>query len=174
MTFILSAERIGPDEMRDGFRRYREYLTAHAESFPPSAYSLATSDWFYDVGDHRCLHDAWLESFTMTEPLAGSLNERRIVSLRIKLLGAYHDGVIELHYPRVYGYRVELNNGELGHRDWRYDEFRLSDRGRLIHEIEWYHSGALARWSVEADDVFFSWQPFDQATTQLGPLRPSP
>lgn len=23
-----------------------------------------------------------------------------------------------------------------GHRDWRYDEFRLDEKGRLIHEIE--------------------------------------
>jgi hypothetical protein len=171
MTFILSADRTSPEAMSNGFRRYADYLLENRKNFPASAYALATSDWFYNFNDHRCPHDAWLESFSMTEPSSGSRNEQRIVSLRIRLLAAHHDGMIELHYPQVYGYRLDLKNGELGHRDWRYDEFRLSDSSRLIHEIEWYHMGERARWFVEADDVLFSWQPFDESTTEFAGLR---
>jgi hypothetical protein len=46
------------------------------------------------------------------------------------------------------------------HGDWRYDEFRLSKRGHLIHEIEW--AGAPGRadkafsWTIEAADIDFS------------------
>ena len=171
MTFILSAQRVGPEAMQDGFRRYGEYLAANGDRFPPSAHALATSDWFYNFSDHRCPHDGWLESFSMIEPSSGSRHEQRIVSLRIKLLAGYHDGTIELHYPRVYGYSLGLEDGEFGHHDWRYDEFRLSDRGRLVHEIEWYHAGEIARWIIEADDVLVSWQPFDQSTNESEPLR---
>jgi len=46
-----------------------------------------------------------------------------------------------------------------GHDDWRYDEFRLADEGHLIHEIEWWGRGEVARWVIEASDVQFSWYP---------------
>lgn len=164
MTFILSAQRegSGPENMREGFRRYADYLTANRDRFPPSAYALATSDWFYDANDHRCPHDAWLESLSIAEPSSGARNEQRIVSIRIRLLGAYRDGHLELFYPRVHRYGLDLTNGDFGHRDWCYDEFRLSDGGRLIHEIEWYHMSELARWVIEADDMLFSWHPFER------------
>jgi hypothetical protein len=47
------------------------------------------------------------------------------------------------------------------HGDWRYDEFRLSERGHLIHEIEWAY-GVECRafsWIIEADDIDFRWIP---------------
>ena len=52
-------------------------------------------------------------------------------------------------------------DGELGHRDWRYDEFRLSDRGHLQHVIEWYNVGEVCQWTIESDDVVASWHPLD-------------
>ncbi len=42
--------------------------------------------------------------------------------------------------------------------DWLYDEFRLSDNGHLLHEIEWADGG---RWLIEADDIEFDWRPFE-------------
>jgi len=82
------------------------------------------------------------------------------LSLRLRLLGAYHDGYIELLYPRVFGYRLNVEHGEMGHRDWRYDELRVSDQGRVIHEIEWWGSKVKGRWLIEASDVQLQWVPF--------------
>lgn len=71
--------------------------------------------------------------------------------------GAYHDHWIEFLYPRVFGYSLANLASAHGHYDWRYDEFRLSDGGNLIHEIEWAGPpGTGARWVIEADDVVFS------------------
>ena len=80
---------------------------------------------------------------------------------KMRLLGAYHDGWIELHYHDVSRYRLDLHRsksgiGRGGHRDWRYDEFRIDDDGHLIHEIQWYGRDDRATWQVHADDVAFT------------------
>lgn len=155
MVFILAADGIDRDAV-DAFRRYRFYLEAERDRFPPSAFSLATSDWYFDPRDHRCPHDAWLEWASLSETHDGA---ERVLGLRLRLRGAYHDGYIELHYARVFKYALTLDNGAQGHRDWRYDEFRLSERGHLLHEIEWSGQSGTGRWLVEASDIEFSWLP---------------
>jgi hypothetical protein len=79
--------------------------------------------------------------------------------MRVRLLGAYHDGHIELLYPRVFGYQFRVTDGECGHRDWRYDEVRLSPCGHVVHEIEWYGRKEVGSWLVKASDVEFRWTP---------------
>src|SRR5262245_38438131 len=114
--YILAAQR---DLDRDGSGpRYREYLQQNAARFPPKAFALATSDWYFDPADHRCPHDAWLERFDLSEPSAGRRHEIRSVSLTVTLLGAYHDGIIQLRYPRVYQYKIEAGSIASGHTDW--------------------------------------------------------
>lgn len=153
--FLLAKD--GRDENAVGaFRRYREYVRSHEGIFPPGAFALATSDWYFDPRFHRCPHDAWLESLHLSEPASGDRRERRSTALTLRLLGAYHDGYIELHYPRLVSYTLKSNNSGNGHGDWRYDEFRLSDRGNLIHEVEW-RSDAI--WMIEASDIEFTWLP---------------
>lgn len=161
MTYILSNQR--DDDVVGAFARYGAYLEEHRDSFPPSAYALATSEWYYNFKDHCCPHDAWLEELVLSEPARGERQEIRTVSLRIRLLGAYHDGHVELHYPRVFRYSLGLADGAQGHRDWRYDEFRVSERGTLLHEIEWRGCGPgdAPRWVIEADDVIHTWHPRD-------------
>jgi hypothetical protein len=158
-VFILAAERDGVPGVGRYFEDYREYLAANRHRFPPSAFALATSSWYYGSSDHRAPHDAWLEEARIEEPASGERSERRVVALRVRLLGAYHDGHIELFYPRVYRYQLNLDFGEHGHRDWRYDEFRLTDEGHLLHEIEWSGRDDTGRWLIEASDVEFSWIP---------------
>jgi hypothetical protein len=113
--------------------------------------------WYFDFSDHRCPHDAWLEQVTVSETGTGATGEERAVSLSIRLLGAYHDGHIQIRYPRVFSYRVEGLDGARGHRDWRYDEFRLSERGHLLHEIEWWGSQPTGTWLIEASDIEYEW-----------------
>jgi hypothetical protein len=164
MVFILSDD--GRDEkfpaVKIAFERYENYLRQNKEVFPPRAYELATSDWFYDPSDHRAPHDARLESFHISETPARKAQERSC-SISLRLLGAYHDGHIEITYPRVFSYSLHsLMAGKVtSHGDWRFDEFRLSEHGHLIHEIEWAEApGAQHRsfsWIIEADDIHFRW-----------------
>src|SRR4030095_13252194 len=118
MAFVLSADGRNEDVV-GAFRRYRDYLASVGASFPPSSYALATSDWYFDPGDRRCPHDAWLESLSLAEPSKGDRNEIRTLSLCVRLLGAYHDGFIELLYPRVFAYRLSLEGGQRRHHDSR-------------------------------------------------------
>src|SRR5262245_18329572 len=159
MTFLFTEDGRDGDVLR-AFRRYREYVESAKDCFPQSAYPHATSDWYFNPEDHRSPHDAWLESLNITELSSGERHADRTLSLRLRLLGAYHDGYIELLYPRVFAYRLNVVDGEKGHRDWRYDELRVSDRGRVIHEIEWCDSGRTGRWLIEASDVELQWAPF--------------
>jgi hypothetical protein len=166
MVFILSGD--GRDDkfpaVRSAFERYRNYLRQNEAAFPPRACQLATSDWFYNPDDHRAPHDAWLEFFQISETPDREAQQRScFISLR--LLGAYHDGHIEITYPSVFSYSLQsFTPGEVtSHGDWRYDEFRLSERGHLIHEIEWAGAPGPQRksfsWIIEADDIDFRWIP---------------
>jgi hypothetical protein len=83
--------------------------------------------------------------------------------LSVRLLGAYQDRYIELRYPRVFSYRLNIDDGKLGQRDWRYDEFRLSERGHLIHEIEWSGLHPTGSWIIEASDIEIDWVPRNAA-----------
>jgi hypothetical protein len=163
MVFILSDD--GRDDkypaVKSAFERYETYLAANRSAFPPHAYELATSDWFYNHADHRCPHDAWLESLQILEK-PGTQPRQRSCSIELRLLSAYHDGHIEIIYPTVYAYSLqELSQSAKSHGDWRYDEFRISDRGHLVHEIEWAYGTQCKAfvWTIEADDIDFRWMP---------------
>lgn len=155
MAFILSEQR--NIDVVGAFRRYRAYLDQYRGLFPPGAHDLANSEWYYDPTDHRCPHDAWLEEVRLFEPSSGERREVRSTSIRMRLLGAYHDGRIEFHYPQVFRYDLQLGPAQLGHGDWLCDEFRVTEEGHLLHEIEWESRGGGGRWLIEASDVEFLW-----------------
>ena len=79
--------------------------------------------------------------------------------LTVRLLGAYHDGHIELRYEGVTVYRLESWDLAAGHRGWLADELRIDAAGRLEHEIEWSGPGPTGRWRIVASDVRFVWHP---------------
>ena len=159
MAFILAEHRASGVEVVANFQRYREYLNANQSRFPPRAFELASAEWYFDATDHRCPHDAWLEAVTIEEPAAGKRREERTVAIRTRLFGAYHDGYLEFYYPRVFEYSLNLKDGERGHRDWLYDEFRLSPEGHVVHEIQWSGPRETGRWMIKASDVEFVWRP---------------
>jgi hypothetical protein len=155
MVFILAADGRDGDVV-GAFRRYRDYLRSARERFPPLAFALATSDWYFDFREHRCPHDAWLEALAVTEtPSDGE--KKRSSSLNVRLLGPYHDGHIELRYPQIFGYSLNASGIEHGHSDWRYDELRVSESGHLLHEIEWRGIDETSRWLIEASDLEYRW-----------------
>lgn len=160
MAYILSAQRNLDDdnEVRRLWDTYHEHIRVNAKRFPPGALGLAQSDWYYGFSDHRAPHDAWLEWSRFEEPAKGDRSEVRHLSLRLRLLGAYHDQWLEFFYPQVFAYKISSEDSKAGHGDWLYDEFRLSPKGNLLHEIEWAGKAGTSgsKWLIEASDVEFS------------------
>jgi hypothetical protein len=170
MAYILTANMDDDEAPGAAWERYQAYVRGARDRFPPGAYALATSDWYFNFSDHRCPHDAWLEEMVVVE--RGSRKDERGVGIRIRLLGAYADGYIELRYRGVVRYRCELwpkkpSEGR-GHADWRYDEFRLSDGGLLLHEIEWWSNQPTGTWLIEAADVEHTWIPLADTSGPAG------
>jgi hypothetical protein len=159
MSFILAAQR--DHDPAGSFERYAEYLASNRDRFPPSALALIDSDWYFGFEDHRAPHDSWLQDIQISEARPDDADSPPGVTIRIRLLGAYHDGVIELIYPGVESYSLQSPDLTRGHCDWRYDEFRISESGLLIHEIEWSGAMATGRWLIEARDVQHSWHPLE-------------
>jgi len=157
MSFLLdppSTSR-GPKEVVEIFAAYSAYLESIRNALPQSAYEFATAPWHYDARDHRCPHDSWVESLTVSEPSTGSRHENRHLKVAVRLLGAYHDGSLTLSYSEVRSYsfigaaHVALRTG---HGDWLVDEVRWSERGLVLHEI--LFAGG-SRW---ASDIRVNWE----------------
>ena len=133
MAYILSAQRSGPK----CFQEYERYVLENEARFPSGAYALVTSGWYFDDG-FRGPHDAWLEWAKFEEHATGARSEVRHLSLRLRLLSAYHDKYLEYFYPQVFAFRVSPN-------------------GNLLHEIEWAGAPEIkAHWLIEASDVEFT------------------
>ena len=158
MAYYLSKER--NEDVTGSYQRYQQYLRQHKHTFPSGAYTLATAEWYQNPSEHRCPHDGSLESLIISETPSVAPASRSI-SIRMRLVSAYHDGYIEFSYPTVFAYTLESPACATGLGDWQYDEFRLSSRGYLIHEIEWsaVPNSKDSRWIIEAADVEFKWIP---------------
>ena len=156
MAYLLSND--GRDEnVVVAFEKYRNYIESNKNKLSSSAYNLAISEWFYNFQDHKCPHDAWLENLLIFEPSEGERCEARKTEIIVKLLGSYHNGYIELIYKNVSSFKIDAFNIKAGHSDWRYDEFRLSESGLLLHEIEWSGYKDTSNWLIEAEDIEYSW-----------------
>jgi len=161
MAYILDQER--SKDCSGAFQRYRQYLDRMRQTFPQSALKLATSDWYFDFNDPRCPHDARLDSATILEETKHTHSTPRPVSIRIRISLAHAGRLAEFFYPTVSSYTIQGIPTAGGHQDWRYDEFKLSDSGLLIHEIEWCGAHGTARWVIEASDV--QYRIFDDVET---------
>ncbi|MEM7430926.1 MAG: hypothetical protein AAF351_03185 [Pseudomonadota bacterium] len=128
------------------------------DKFPPNAFKLATSEWYFDFSNHRCPHDGWLNSVTIFEDATGDREAERRVGIETVLLGPYHDLLLTFRYQNVSNYSIsgcDLDRSG-GHYNWRYDEFRLSEEGLLVHEIEWASILEHGRWLIECEDVAYT------------------
>jgi hypothetical protein len=155
MTYILAKQR--DEDVVEAFRNYREYLRRNQDAFPVGGYELAQSEWYFNFGDHKCPHDGWLKKSEIIENAEGERQQYRTVTIKITLLNAYHSGEITFMYPEVYSYSLGASNVFQGHDDWRYDEFRVNEKGHLIHEIEWAGYGSASSWIIEANDVLYTY-----------------
>lgn len=155
MAFVLRKD--GSQDSHEAFveswRRYREYLASISEHLPASAREFALAEWRHDFRDHRAPHDAWVESINIFETATGERQEIRQTHIKVRLLGAYHDGHIEINYVNVFGYSI--GSACKSHGDWGYDEIRLSDGGNVLHEVEI----GSATWVIECKDIHYVWHP---------------
>jgi hypothetical protein len=138
-----------------GWRQYETYLHDNADRLPASALAFATAPWHYNPRDPRCPHDAWVERLVFEEQSSGERHEIRKLQITAVLLGAYHDGQIEIRYEGVTRACIDTRNQT--HGDWLRDEIRLSETGAVVHEVELQH----AHWLIECQDIAYRWQPFD-------------
>jgi hypothetical protein len=121
---------------------------------------FATMAWYSNPSDHRCPHDAWLESLEFTEPSVGSRHEHRTTAITLKLLAAYHDGHIIFHYSGVRSYTLSSELCASGLGDWLHDEFSVTENGLLRHCITWCSGPSQqSRWLIEAEDISYEWVP---------------
>jgi hypothetical protein len=158
VTYILRKDRPlnSYEEAQAAWSKYDAYLKSIESSISQSAYEFASASWHYDFNDPRSPHDAWVEELLIREVGTGERKEIRSLEIFVRLVGAYHDGHIELRYSGVKNY--ELTSGHsTNHGDWLYDEIRLSDEGLVLHEVEWSNGGV---WLIKCNDVIYKWLPF--------------
>lgn len=101
-----------------------------------------------------------METLRIEEPSSGERHQIRGLNIHLRILGAYHDGFLDLTYENVRGYTLQYASSIYcgAHGDWLRDEVRLSEDGTVVHEIV-FASGA--RWLIECEDIFNKWLPFD-------------
>jgi hypothetical protein len=176
VAFILPGD-IPPNDLaafQQAWQYYHAYLAAHRERFPPSVYAFATAAWHYDHNDPRCPHDAWVETLMIAEAAEGERQQFRSLGITLRLLGAYHDGHIQLTYNTVEAYTLHkpISRPEratvVAHDDWLVDELRFSKQGQVIHEIV-FASGT--RWLIECADIRYEWQPLNPNTQSRQAVR---
>jgi hypothetical protein len=167
MAYILTKDRPNNsyEEWQSGWSAYRAYLESVRSQLPQSAYEFATASWHYNFEDHRSPHDGWLEEVVIREPALGERKENRSLEIVARLSAAYRDGLIELQYfdVRRYSLASGVTHGK-GRGDWLYDEIRLSEQERVLHEIEWSTGGL---WMIECGDVACRWMPLCSAEAAI-------
>ena len=141
-----------------------QYVSSVKDRLPPGVKEFVLNGWYFDQRDHRCPHDSWLENLTLSEPSSGLRNQIRTLALTVRLLGAYHDGHIELSYSKVKSYTLNGSGlhdlTEAAHGDWISDEVLLLADGSVEHEIL-FDSGTA--WKIVSEDIIYRWLPFEVA-----------
>ena len=174
MTYILTKDLPDRDSLvyekrqKEQWRLYQERLRKIGKRLPDAVREYALAEWHYNIEDHRCPHDSWLEQIMIREPASGERSERRSLEIELRLLGAYHDGYIEFQYKDVESYcldqphrRDRWDSTEKGHKDWVVDEVDLSVHGYVLHEIEWLDRG---HWLIECRNFIYRWIPKEEST----------
>ncbi len=70
----------------------------------------------------------------------------------MRLLGAYHDGIIEITYKRVANYSLQALKATCGHGDWLRDEVEERD-GSILHTVLL----ANGKIQIEATEIDYKW-----------------
>ena len=152
-------EDLSVEESRRRFKAYQQYLESIRPALPVSAHEFASASWHYDPRDPKCPHDAWVESINIIEPAKGERHEIRGIEIHMRLLGAYHDGHIEIRYLNVSRYATDVAQSSIcGHGDWLVDEIGLTPAGAVMHTID-FVNGTV---HIECGDICYQWIPLEE------------
>ena len=121
---------------------------------------FALASWYRDPTDHRCPHDAWLESFSLVEHASGARRENRRPSIVLRLLGAYHDRTILFRYDDIASYSLSGEDTQFGAGDWVSDDLEIDEEGFLVHRIHWSASprGGESIWTIKSKRISYEWK----------------
>ncbi|HUP28254.1 MAG TPA: hypothetical protein VM409_07450 [Chloroflexia bacterium] len=108
------------------------------------------------AADEGTEYDQWIRAVEAAniEPVEAIPRDKGINDLEIWLrVQTAHDpeGYLDLRYKGVVYYSFNAAFG-----DWLLDEVRLSQAGRLVHEIELI---SATYWTIECEDIEVEWQP---------------
>jgi len=158
-----------PDLFKESIAGYLAFLELNRERIPNSVYEFANADWHYNTMDHRCPHDAWLESLEIKEISTEGEKRSRSNSIYLILLGAYHNGKLHLSYDGVTNYSFERNTSSddpflesifrNGHGDLLVDEFSMSEENEMIHNLS-FSNGVT--WKIQFRGFSFEWIPLSE------------
>lgn len=115
----------------------------------------SSSDWYKFPEDHRCPHDSWVEAITISEPSSGERHQNRGLEIHVRLLGAYHDGIIEFTYKGVQNYSIRGMRDVAGHGDWLEDEVDIRRHDTLLHKATLTNGS----FEIEAHEIEYKWTP---------------
>jgi hypothetical protein len=157
MYLIETVSMRDANAIAEAHENYKDYLRTIRDEMPSDAFEFASASWHYNPEDPRCPHDSWVHTLTISEPSSGDRSEKRTVDVSLRLLGAYHDGWIDLKYLDVSNYSLQFSRPtqppNQGHGDWLVDEVRMFE-GSVIHEIV-FRGGA--HWMIRCQDVRYAW-----------------
>jgi hypothetical protein len=133
------------------YEPYFEYLKTVRNKLPKTAWDFATDFHNYDLTSHQSLHDAWLNSFFISEVATGERSQIRSIRIDSCYLGSYHDYKIHLTYFEVSAYKCisptrdasAASDAMIGHGDLMTHEVRLEDDGLLTHELKFSQGAVL-------------------------------
>ena len=155
-TNIMHDPDIDQREIDARFEAYYRHLEAIRNRLPASAFNFASAPWHYDDGEQG-LHDSWVEALVIEETLAGERHNERSIQIHARLLGAYHNRRIDLHYKNVQKYDLFTPSRfkhppsyKTGHGDWLYDEIDVSTARFVIHRVRFSRG---SRWLIECEDI---------------------
>jgi len=158
MSYLLvNDENETLEEFLLRYKKYYDYIETVKQAMPQAAYMFAIAPWHYNHNDPRCPHDAWIETIKVREIASGSRSQIRSTEIFIRLLGAFHDGYIEITYEKVVNYSIIQNTPD-GHGDWLLDEIRLSEEKIVIHEIIFVGGRCM----IVCEDIIYQWKPFSK------------
>ena len=157
MSYLVDATQ---DDIASGaaYAAYRRYLETVKNDLPPNVYEIATASWYYDFSQRKCPHDSWIELIEISYH-APRPERARISRITMKLLGAFHDRYLYFVYHDVVSYRIDMPpasapNGV--HGDWIIDEFSISERKAIIHEIKfWTGPDTAPKIAIECRNLEF-------------------
>ena len=121
-----------------------------------SARELGRQEWYNNVNDPRCPHDAWVEHILIKETPEDKSQQPRALTIEIRLLNAFHNGYLLFLYTGVQSYSFNMLRAYTGshpHSDWLEDWLHAENREKPhSHQIR-FASGTFL--TIIFDELIF-------------------